>query len=64
MEIKKEQINYITYLFADIKTSLENLNKEYTKDDYIFASTNRAKFDKLRILLNQELLDIKKQIYK
>jgi len=60
--LKKEEITYIEQMAKQIINAL----KEIAKLDgvYIFQSPARAKFDRLRVELNKELMAIRKRIYK
>lgn len=62
--IKNEEIIYIQQVMNKIIESLKQVNEELSENEhYIFSSKARARFDKLRIELNQELLNMKKRLY-
>lgn len=60
--LKKEEITYIEQMTKQLVNALKEIAK--LDDVYIFQSPARAKFDRLRIELNKELMIIKKRIYK
>ena len=60
--LKKEEITYIEQMTKQIVNALKEIAKY--DDEYIYQSTARAKFDRLRVKLNKELIEIKKRIYK
>lgn len=60
--LKKEEITYIEQMAKQLVNALKEIAK--LDDVYIFQSSARAKFDRLRIELNKELMAIKKRIYK
>ena len=62
MKIDKKRITYIEQMMKEIIRALEDFNLE-NADHYIYQSSNRAKFDRLRIELNKELLKLKKELY-
>ena len=57
------ELTYIEQLMNKIMESLKQVNLELSKDNYIYSSKARARFDKLRIELNTELLQVKKRLY-
>ena len=59
--LKKEEITYIEQMAKQIVNALKEIAKY---DDYIYQSPARAKFDRLRVELNKELMVIRKRIYK
>lgn len=63
MKINKERLNYIEQMMKEIIKALKDFNSEDT-EHYIYQSSNRAKFDRLRLELTKELLNLKKDIYK
>lgn len=63
MKISKSEINYIEFTCMQLIKSLNDFNEEIKDNSYIYASPNRAKFDRLRIELNKELMKIRKVIY-
>ena len=64
MKITQKEINYVEYLCDMMPKILKDINKEFEENGhYIFQSPNRAKFERLRIELNKELMKIKKIIY-
>ena len=60
--LKKEEITYIEQMTKQIVNALKEIAK--LDDDYIYQSPARAKFDRLRVELNKELMAIRKRIYK
>ena len=60
--LKKEEITYIEQMTKQIVNALKEIAKY--DDDYICQSSARAKFDRLRVELNKELMEIRKRIYK
>ena len=64
MKLTDKEITYVEQMMSKIIESLKQVNKELKENDnHIFASKARAKFDKLRIELGSELLQIKKRLY-
>lgn len=64
MKIKQSDINYVESICEYLPQLLHDINNEIEKNDYyIYASKNRAKFDRLRLELSEKLLEIKKVIY-
>lgn len=60
--LKKEKITYIEQMTKQIVNALKEIAKY--DNDYIYQIPERAKFDRLRVELNKELMEIKKRIYK
>lgn len=60
--LKKEEITYIEQMTKQIVNALKEI--AIYDDDYIYQIPERAKFDRLRVELNKELMAIKKRIYK
>ena len=60
--LKKEEITYIEQMTKQLVNALKEIAKH--DDDYIYQSPARAKFDRLRVELNKELMAIRKRIYK
>lgn len=60
--LKKEEITYIEQMTKQIVNALKEIAKY--DDDYIYQIPERAKFDRLRVELNKELMAIRKRIYK
>lgn len=60
--LKKEQITYIEQMTKQLVNALKEIAKY--DDDYIYQIPERAKFDRLRVELNKELMTIRKRIYK
>lgn len=60
--LKKEEITYIEQMTKQIVNALKEIAKY--DDDYIYQIPERAKFDRLRVELNKELMTIRKRIYK
>lgn len=61
-KLTDSELNYIEYICEMLPKSLKAIQKEQ-KDGYIYASENRARFDRLRIEINKTLMKIKKKIY-
>lgn len=61
-KITQEQINYIETMSKNLIKALKDFNKE-DNEYYCYASENRAKFNRLRLELTKELINIKKRIY-
>ena len=60
--LKKEEITYIEQMTKQLVNALKEIAKY--DDEYIYQIPERAKFDRLRVELNKELMGIKKKIYK
>lgn len=60
--LEKEEITYIEQMTKQLVNALKEIAKY--DNDYIFQSPTRAKFDRLRVELNKELMEIRKRIYK
>ena len=60
--IKKEEITYIEQMTKQMVNALKEIAKY--DNDYIYQIPERAKFDRLRVELNKELMVIRKRIYK
>lgn len=60
--LKKEEITYIEQMTKQIVNALRKIAPY--DDDYIYQIPERAKFDRLRVELNKELMAIRKRIYK
>ena len=65
-KINEKVINYVDYLCEMLPKILNNINEEYEKNKgiYIYSSSNRAQFDRLRLEMNKTLMKINKEIYK
>lgn len=63
MKIPQNEIKYIEYLCDMLPKILKDINEEYEKEDYLYQSPNRARFDRLRLEMNKSLMNIKKIIY-
>ena len=61
-KLTDSELNYIEYICEMLPKTLKAIQKEQ-KDGYIYASENRARFDRLRIEINKTLMKIKKKIY-
>lgn len=57
-----KEINYVDFICDMLPKTLKAIQQEQ-KDGYIYASVNRARFDRLRIEINKTLMKIKKKIY-
>lgn len=60
--LTEKEIDYVEYTCTIIAKTLRAIQREQ-KQGYIYASENRAQFNRLRIELNKALLKIKKNIY-
>lgn len=60
--LKKEEITYIEQMTKQLVNALKEIAKY--DDNYIYQIPERAKFDRLRVELNKELMAIRKRIYK
>ena len=58
-----KEINYVDYICDMLPKTLKAIQQEQ-KDGYIYASENRARFDRLRIEISKTLMKIRKKIYK
>ena len=58
-----KEINYIDFICEMLPKTLKAIQQEQ-KDGYIYASENRARFDRLRIEITKTLMKIRKKIYK
>lgn len=58
-----KEINYVDYICDMLPKTLKAIQQEQ-KDGYIYASENRARFDRLRIEITKTLMQIRKRIYK
>lgn len=61
--ITDKEINYIDYICDMLPKTLKAIQQEQ-KDGYIYASENRARFDRLRIEITKTLMKIRNKIYK
>ena len=61
--ITDKEINYIDCICDMLPKTLKAIQQEQ-KDGYIYASENRARFDRLRIEVNKTLMQIRKKIYR
>lgn len=61
-KLTDSEINYIEFICEFLPKTLKAIQKEQ-KDGYIYASENRARFDRLRIEMTKTLMKIKKKIY-
>ena len=57
------EIDYVDYICDMLPKTLKAIQREQ-KDGYIYASENRARFDRLRIEISKTLMKIRKKIYK
>jgi hypothetical protein len=58
-----KEINYVDYICDMLPKTLKAIQQEQ-KDGYIYASENRARFDRLRIEITKTLMKIRKEIYR
>lgn len=63
MKIKNSTVLYIEALCVSLLQSMRAFNKEAENDDFIYSSSNRARFERLRIELAKELIAIQKTMY-
>ena len=63
-EISKDRIIYLKEMMKQIVKAIEDFEIDNAFGEYIYADKNRAKFDRLRLELQDELLKIKKEMYK
>ena len=61
-KLTDKEINYVEFI-CDMLPKILKAIQEEQKDGYIYASENRARFDRLRIEVNKTLMKIKKKIY-
>lgn len=61
-KLTDSEINYIEFICGILPNTLKAIQKEQ-KDGYIYASENRARFDRLRIEINKTLMKLRKKIY-
>lgn len=57
-----KEINYVDFICDMLPKTLKAVQQEQ-KDGYIYASENRARFDRLRIEISKTLMKIRKKIY-
>ena len=62
-KLTDSEINYIEYICDMLPKTLKAVQQEQ-KDGYIYASENRARFDRLRIEITKTLMKIRKKIYR
>ena len=60
----KERIYFIESLQNELISALKKATNELQKEQYIYASSNRAKFKRLRVELTKQLFEAEKLIYK
>lgn len=58
-----KEINYVDFICDMLPKTLKAVKQEQ-KDGYIYASENRARFDRLRIEITKTLMKIRKKIYR
>lgn len=58
-----KEINYVDYICDMLPKTLKAIQQEQ-KNGYIYASENRARFDRLRIEITKTLMKIRKRIYR
>lgn len=61
--LTKEKINYLEIMQKELISSLKESLKELEKNEYLFHSSNRAKFKRLRVEITKKMVDIEKEIY-
>lgn len=61
--LSDKEINYVDYICDMLPKTLKAIQQEQ-KDGYIYASENRARFDRLRIEITKTLMKIRKRIYR
>lgn len=62
-KLTDSEINYIEHICDMLPKALKAVQQEQ-KDGYIYASENRARFDRLRIEITKTLMEIRKKIYR
>ena len=62
-KLTDNEINYVDYICDMLPKTLKAVQQEQ-KEGYIYASENRARFDRLRIEITKTLMKIRKKIYK
>ena len=62
-KLTDNEIGYVDFICDMLPTILKAVQQEQ-KDGYIYASENRARFDRLRIEINKTLMKIRKKIYR
>lgn len=63
--ITNDELIYTEQLTKQLLKSLKDTHKEFFNGDrYLYSSSNRAKFKRLRIELAKHLLIVEKELYK
>ena len=58
MKIDKREIGYVEFLCNMLPKILKDINNEYDKEEYIYSSPSRARFNRLRIEMNKTLIKL------
>ena len=62
-KLTDNEIGYIEFICEMLPKTLKAVQQEQ-EDGYIYASENRARFDRLRIEITKTLMKIRKKIYR
>lgn len=62
MKLEKKKVEYIEFMAKELVKSLYKISAQL-KNEYVYASEDRAKFKRLRVELAKELMDVQKEIY-
>lgn len=62
MKLEKKKVEYIEFMTKELVKSLYKISDQL-KNEYVYASEDRAKFKRLRVELTKELMDVQKEIY-
>lgn len=62
MKLEKKKVEYIEFMTKELVKSLYKISDQL-KNEYVYASEDRAKFKRLRVELAKELMDVQKEIY-
>lgn len=62
MKLEKKKVEYIEFMTKELVKSLYKISDQL-KNEYVYASEDRAKFKRLRVELAKELMDVQREIY-
>ena len=62
-KITNAEVNYIDVMATKLVDALREFNSEYDAERYVYSSSARARFDRLRVELNKELMRVRRKIY-
>lgn len=62
MKLEKKKVEYIEFMTKELVKSLYKISDQL-KNEYVYASEDRAKFKRLRVELTKELMDVQREIY-